>query len=208
MVGVKIHNVRAALPFLALSVLLAAIPGCRKIHRTDFKPLDEVGFSYSREEELRALDITDAEVAELVKAKRVGLSDESCVELIRIARGRQQPFTDGDDIGALRQAGVAEPAILELVRLNQLGLQTGEEQAMRLAGLSDSIILELARRRAEGKLALSGPSLATLKNAGVSEATMHELLRRGVPDSQLSAIVDLKRRGAGDAAVLSRFPGS
>jgi hypothetical protein len=205
---VKISLSGKALPAAALALLLGVLPGCRKIHRTDFTPLDGVGFSYTREEDLRALDITDAEVAELANAKRGGLSDDACVELVRIARGKQQPFADGDNTYGLRQAGVAEETILELARLNQLGLQTGEEQAMRLAGLSDSIVLEVARRRAAGKPALSGSSLATLRNAGVSESTMMELLRRGISDSQTGAIVALKRRGASDSTVLSRYPAS
>lgn len=188
--------------------MLSASPGCRKLHRTDFTPLDGVGFSYSREEDLRGLDISDAEVVELAKAKRSGVTDNACVELIRIARSQQQPFADGDNIYGLYQAGMSEENILELARLNQLGLQTGEEQAMRLAGLSDSIVLEFARRRAAGKPALSGSSLATLKNAGVSEFTMMELLRRGISDHQLAGIVALKRKGASDSTVLSRYPAS
>ncbi len=196
------------MPAAALALLLGVLPGCRKAHRTNFTPLDGVGFSYTREEDLRAIDITDAEVAELAKAKSGGLSDDACVELVRIARGKQQPFADGENIYGLRQVGVAEETILELARLSQLGLQTGEEQAMRLAGLSDSIVLEVAHRRATGKPALSGSSLATLRNAGVAESTMMELLRRGISDSQMGGIVALKRRGASDSTVLSRYPAS
>jgi hypothetical protein len=197
-----------ALPAAALVLLLGFAPGCGRVHRTDFKPLDGVGFSYTLEEELRALDVTDAEVAELAKAKSGGITDATCVELVRIARGKQQPFSGGADVSGLRQAGASEETILELARLNQLGLQSGEEQAMRLAGLSDSIILEVARRRAEGKPALSGSSLATLRNAGVAESTMMELLRRGISDNQTAGIVALKRRGASDSKVLSRYSAS
>ena len=197
-----------ALPAAALVFLLGLLPGCQKVHRTDFKPLDGVGFSYTLEEELRALDVTDSEVAELAKAKNGGITDATCVELIHLARGKQQPFVDGAGVAGLRQAGASEETILELARLNQLGLQSGEEQAMRLAGLSDSIILEVARRRAEGKPALSGSSLATLKNAGISESTMMELLRRGISDNQIPSIVALKRHGASDSKVLSRYSAS
>ena len=70
---------------LALVLLLQLASGCRRVQRTDFKPLDSVGFNYTREEELRALDISDAEVVELAKAKSGGISDDMCVELVRIA---------------------------------------------------------------------------------------------------------------------------
>jgi len=191
---------------LALSIAVLCAASCRKLHRTDLNPLDNVGMSYSSDQELRGLDVTDAEVVELAKAKRAGLSDSGCVELVRIARAQKHGLPEGDAIAGLRQAGMAESTILELARLSQLGLEAGEEQAMRLAGLSDRIILEVARRRAAGKPALAGASLADLKNAGVSEATMLTLLERGVTDDQVSAITAFKNRGSSDNDVLRRHP--
>jgi hypothetical protein len=195
---------------LALALTLAAIfaPGCRELHRANFDPLDGVGMSFSSEQELRGLDVSDAEVVELAKAKRAGLSDSACVELVRIVRAQKQPLPEGDAIAGLREAGMAESTILELARLNQLGLEAGEEQAMHLAGLSDRIILEVARRRTAGQPALAGASLADLKNAGVSEATMFTLLGRGVADDQVPGIVALKNNGWSDNQVLQRHPAS
>ena len=96
--------------------------------------------------------------------------------------------TKSRDWSALRSA---EDTIIELAKLNQLGLRAGELEAMRLAGLSDAILLEVARHRAAGKPVLAGASLANLKNAGVRELTLLELARRGVPDSQAAAIIDV-----------------
>jgi hypothetical protein len=185
--------------------VLVAAGGCKKAHKTDTTPLDGVGLSYSSIEDLRALNVTNAEVAELVKAKHVGISDDGCVKLVRIARSRNRPFAEGDAIVGLRQAGMSEDSILELAQLNQLGLQAGEEQAMRLAGLSDSIILALARRRSEGKPALSGAALGELKNAGMSESAMLTLLDRGITDDNVNAIIKQKQRRATDAQVLARY---
>ena len=122
-----------------------------------------------------------------------------------IYRGRNQAFDAGDEIAGLVRAQVSEDTILELAKLNQLGLGAGELQAMRLAGLSDAILLEVARHRAAGKPVLAGASLASLKNAGVRELTLLELARRGVPDSQAAAIIAFRRHGATDAQILSRF---
>ncbi len=191
---------------LGLFILAAAVGGCNRLHRTDTTPLDGVGLSYSSIQDLRRLNITDAEVAELVKTKRAGISDGGCVELVRIARGRNGHFADGDAILSLRQVEMSEGSVLELARLNQLGLQAGEEQALRLAGLSDSAVLALARRRAEGKPALSGAALAELKNAGMSESTMLTLLDRGITDEQVNAIIVEKQRRATDAQILARYP--
>ncbi|HEY6904362.1 MAG TPA: hypothetical protein VI216_08645, partial [Candidatus Acidoferrales bacterium] len=76
-----------------------------------------------------------------------------------------------------------------------------------LAGLSDDILLEVARHRANGRPVLSGASLARLKNTGMRTSTLFELARRGVPDSQGSAIISYRRHGASDAEVLRRFAG-
>jgi hypothetical protein len=181
--------------------------GCKKVHRTDTTPLDGVGLSYSSIQDLRGLNLTDAEVAELVKAKHAGISDPGCVELVRIARSRNRPFADGDAISSLREVGMSEDNVLELARLNQLGLQAGEEQAMRLAGLSDAVVLALAHRRAEGKPALSGAALAELKNTGMSEPAILTLLDRGISDEQVNAIIVQKQRRATDAQILARYPG-
>jgi hypothetical protein len=104
--------------------------------------------------------------------------------------------------------GVSEPAVLELAKIDQLGIGYGELQAMRLAGLSDAIVLEVARRHAEGKPVLSGASLATLKNAGLRESTLLELTRRGVPDSQAASIIAMRRRGVKEQEILRKVAGS
>ncbi len=73
-------------------VVLAAIvfPGCK--HGADARPLDQAGIGVSSIQELRELNINDSEVTELVKVKKAGVSDPSCVELVRMARVRNQPF--------------------------------------------------------------------------------------------------------------------
>jgi hypothetical protein len=79
---------------------------------------------------------------------------------------------------------------------------------MRLAGFSDAIVLEVARHHAEGKPVLGGASLARMKNAGLREAALLELARRGVPDARADAILSARRRGASEAEILRRFTGS
>ena len=64
---------------------------------------------------------------------------------------------------------------------------------------------EVARQRAAGRPVLAGASLANLKNAGVRELTLLELVRRGVPDSQAAAIIAFRRHGATDAQIISHF---
>ena len=177
---------------LALIALLA--PGCKRLHRTDTRLLDQAGMWYGSIQELRALDVTDAEVAELAKARQAGTSDAACVEFARIARSRKQPFSDGDAVAGLRQAGLSESTVLALARLGQLGLWAGEAQAMHLAGLSDQILLAVARRRAAGQGVPSGSSLAQLKDAGMGEAQMLDLIQRGTTDQQAQEMLEAHRR--------------
>lgn len=192
----------------ALLALAFAVTGCHRLQPLDTSPLDHCGMSYDAIQELKKLDITVPEVAEIVQARQAGLPDADCVEALRIYRGRSQAFDVGGALAGLAQVGLRDDTILELARLNQLGLGWGELQAMRLAGLSDAIVLEVARHHAQGKPVLAGASLARLKNAGLREPILLELARRGVPDSQAEAILSSRRHGASEAEILHRFAGS
>lgn len=183
-------------PIAALLLALLLAPACKHIKPIDTRPLDQAGMLYRSIEELRALDITDDEVVELAKVRQSGISDGACVELIRIARGRKEPFSSADAIAGLRRVGVSEDTVLELSRLNQLGLWVGEAQAMRLTGLSDQVLIAVARRRAAGAPVLSGPTIAKLKNAGLSDAEILWEIERGATDAQAEEIIALRRRAA------------
>lgn len=195
---------RPGLRLIVLAIVLCAA-GCHSIPPLDTKPLDTAGMSYDTIQQLKTFNITAPEVAELATARQAGFSDASCVAALEIYRGRSQAFDAGDEIASLIRAQVGEDTILELARLNQLGLGAGDLEAMRLAGLSDAILLEVARHRSASQPVLAGASLANLKNAGVRESTLLELVRRGVPDSQAAAIIAFRRHGATDAQILGHF---
>ncbi|MFY9530048.1 MAG: hypothetical protein WBC04_04325 [Candidatus Acidiferrales bacterium] len=190
----------------ALSFVLIVGASCKKVHRIDTTPLDLVGTSYSTIQDLKALNISDAEIKELVKAKQAGISDATCVELVRIARSQQHPFNSAEAVAGLLQVGMSEESILQLARMKQIGLGVGELQAIRLAGLPDSIVLEVAHQHSDGHAVLSGASIAQFMNTGMSRQTLLELIRRGVPDDQAQTILAMKRHRAKDAEVLARYP--
>jgi hypothetical protein len=193
---------------LGIFLLGSLIGGCRHVQPLDAKPLYASGLSYDASKKLEAQGITAAEIAEIAKVRSAGMSDEGCLQVYQISHARGEPFTAGDGVAGLIRVGMREQDVLELARMNQLGLGVGELQAMHLAGLSDAIILEVARHHAAGKPALSGASLASMKNAGLRESTLYELARRGVPDSQVAAIIAYRRHGAKDVEILRRFAGS
>jgi hypothetical protein len=148
-------------------------------------------------EELRTLNISNAEIGELAKAREAGLTDQSCVQLIKLARERKIPFADGQSVANLLQAGLSEQTVLTLARLNQLGLWAGEAHALRLAGLSDPVILAVAQRRSQGLPVLSGKKLADLKNAGTSDPAILNMIEKGVTEEEATYYIASRQRAAG-----------
>jgi hypothetical protein len=191
----------------ALALVLSSA-GCKHVQPLDTKPLDGAGMDYNTIKQFQSLHVTAPEVAELTTARAAGFSDDSCVAAYQISHSRGEAFNSGQAIAGLVKAGMREQTILELDKLNQLGLGAGELEAMHLAGLSDAVVLQVAKHRAEGKPELSGASLASMKNAGLRESTILELATRGIPDSQAAAIITSRRHGAKDADILRRFTGS
>ena len=181
-----------------LILMAATLAACGRVRRVDMGELEKAGMSYTRIEELRKMDVTESEVAEVVKVRQSGVSDATCVEVVRIFRGRAaEPakiFSAGDRSAGLRRAGMREAAILELARLDQLGIWAGEARAIRLAGISDEVILELARRRAAGQPTLSGPTLTQLRNAGMDNPALLELVRDGITDEAAEKFLSARRR--------------
>src|SRR5262249_6877573 len=162
--------------------LIFFLSGCHHELAVDTAPLDSAGLNYDSIQQLKAAKISTAEVAEIAKARQGGLTDPACLALFQISRSRNQPFRSGAAAAALLRSGMSPGTIVSIAALNQLGVESGELQAMRLAGISDEIVLEVARHHARGQSVLSGASFATLRNTGMRDATMLELARRGVPD--------------------------
>jgi hypothetical protein len=197
------HRVSAAI-FLCVLFLC----GCHHEIAVDTAPLDSVGMNYDVIKQLKSANITTAEVAEVAKARQGGLPDSACLAVFQVYRSRKQPFDAGERIAGLIAAGISPQTVVALAGLNQLGPESGELLATRLAGISDATILEIARHHAQGHPVLSGAALARMKNAGMRDATLLELARRGVPDSESANIVALRRRGFNDADILRHFTGS
>ena len=191
---------------ILLVSLLPWVAGCERMTPLDTKPLDNAGMTYPAIKRLLALDITEAELAEVVKARSAGFPDDDCIEVVRIYHVRNRPFDGGDTIAGLLQSQLRADTVFDLASLDQLGVNAGELRLIRLAGLSDSIVLEVARHETAGKPVLSGAALSNMRNAGMRESILLELVRRGVPDSEGAVIIRLHRHGASEADILRRYP--
>lgn len=199
---------RSGLALIVSLAFLIVAAGCHKEPKIDTLMLNNAGMSYDAVNQLKGMNISTVEIPRVVEIHNAGVSDATAVELIRIYRSRSQAFDAADAVANLAQSRVQEPTILEIARMNQLGLSAGELLAIHLAGLPDSVLVEVARRRAANQPVLSGVSLASIKNTGVANATLLELVRRGVPDSQTAAIVSMRRHRGTDADILRHFYGS
>jgi hypothetical protein len=185
------------LPCALLLALLTLLSSCKSAPRADTEQTNQMAMWLDSVPQLKTLGISNAEVNELKKAHEAGLTDPSSVILIKLSRDRHAPFTDGQPIADLLNAGSSEETVIQLARLNQLGAWAGEAQAMRLAGLSDKIILAVAQRRSQGLPVLSGEKLGELKNTGASDATILDFVQKGISEKSASDYIAQRNRLAG-----------
>ena len=176
------HNI---LTVVALT-LLAALGACSR--KADTKPLDAAGVRYSVITKLEEMNVSANEVANVARAKDTGLSDEACLELVRLSRSRGGEFNEGDAVGVLAGVQFTEDEVMTLARQNQLGLWVGEVQAMRLAGVSKPVILALARERSKARPSISSPNIVRLQDSGLSDNQIIELIESGTTDSAAGAL--------------------
>lgn len=181
---------------LLLSSLLA-ISACKQTPKADIEQQNQADMWLSSVPDLKPLNVSNAEIGELQKAHAAGLTDPASVTLIKLARGRNQPFKEGQPAADLLSAGSSEQTVLELAQLNQLGPLGGQAQALRLAGLSDKVILAVAQRHAQGLPVLSGEKLGGLKNSGASETVILDLIMKGATEQQASDYIAQRERAAG-----------
>lgn len=150
----------------------------------DYRPLVDAGMSSNSIEQLKKLDASDSEMAQLVSAKQAGITDYTCVTLVSTARQHQHPFTSSDAVASLAHAGFGEPQILQIARLDKLDTISGDAVTLRLIGLSDPTVQILLQRRLQNQPTLSSAEIARLKNTGLTENEILQRINRGMDDNQ------------------------
>ena len=185
------------LPCTVLLAAVALVCSCKSAPKPDNEQANQMAMWLDSVPQLKSLGVSNAEIAELTKAHEAGMTDPSSVVLIQLARDHKTPFADGQSVADLLNAGSSEDTVLELARLNQLGLWAGEARAMRLAGLSDKMILAVARRRSQGLPVLSGEKLGELKNTGVTDAMILQMIQKGDTDETATKLIAQLERAAG-----------
>jgi hypothetical protein len=174
---------RYKLMLLGVFVLLR-VGGCDKHPLTDYRPLDQAGMWSSNVEQLKTLNTSDTEVAQLVKLKQAGISDDTCVALVTDAHQHQHLFTSADSAVNLTRAGYSEPVVLEIAKTDQLDIISGDAVMLRLVGLSDSAVDLILHRRMKGQATMSSAEIGRLKNTGLTEKQILERISSGMTDAQ------------------------
>src|SRR5579864_9474896 len=190
-------NPARRLPCALLLASIVLVCSCKPAQTPDADQANQLAMWLDSVPQLKTLNVSNAEIGELAKAHQAGLTDPSTVVLIQLAREHKLPFADGQSIADLLNAGSSEETVLELARLNQLGIWAGEARAMRLAGLSDKIILAVAHRRSQSLPVISGQKLAELKNTGVPDVKILEMIQKGDTDETATKYIAQRERAAG-----------
>ncbi len=174
---------RYKLLLLGVYVLLRT-SGCEKHPLTDYRPLDQAGMWSSNVEQLKTLNTSDQEIQQLVKAKQGGISDDTCVTLVSDAHEHKHLFTSADAAVNLSHAGYPESAILEIAKIDQLDIISGDAVLLRLVGLSDRSVDIILHRRLRGRPTMGSMQIGRLKNTGLTEKQIMERVDGGMTDAQ------------------------
>jgi fatty acid-binding protein DegV len=169
---------------MLLGVFVLRLGGCQQHLLTDYRPLDHVGMWSSSVEQLKTLNTSDAEVAQIVKLKQAGITDEGCITMMTDARQHQHLFSSADSAVNLAHAGYSESQILEIARIDQLDVISGDAVMLRLVGLSDSAVDMILHRRLRGQRTLGSAEIGRLKNTGLTEKQIIERINQGMTDAQ------------------------
>ena len=167
-----------------LLLLPALAAGCKSHPLTDYRPLDKAGMWSSSMQDLKKLNVNDAEVAQLVLLKNAGVGDEMCVSLVQAAHDHQHPFASAASAASLNRAGFSDEQILVIARNDQLDKLSGDAVMLRLIGLTDPTVQMILQRRMKGLTAMSSAQIGRLKNTGLSETEIVARIQSGMTDAQ------------------------
>ena len=170
-------------------VLLLLLSGCQKHKQPDYRPLDQSGMWASSLDQLKKLNINDKEIAQLAKLKQSGASDDLCLALFKMAHDHQHEFNSADPAIELSRAGYADQQILAMAQSDQIDMLSGEAVTLKLMGLSNPTVQAIIDRRTRGLPTLTSEQIGRLKNTGLSEKQIVELINEGLTPEQAEAQV-------------------
>src|SRR5215831_7731366 len=168
-------------------VTLALLPflgGCGSHLLTDYRPADQAGIYSGTIEDLKKLNTSDAEVAEIIRLKKANVDEKTIVALVRIAHEHQHTFVATDTVRSLAGASFSDAQILAIAETDQFDTIGGDAVMLHAMGLSRPTVDYLLDRRLKGVRTTSVATIADLKNAGLSEKEILYRIQQGMTDQQ------------------------
>jgi len=172
---------------LCAALLLPA--GCQKKAKSDLNALDQSGMWSSTLDEVKKYNVTDSEIVQLTKLKQVGASDDLCLALLKAARDHHHEFTSADATADLSRAGYTDPEIIEIAQADQVEILSGEAVTLKLIGLSNPTIHLIIERRLKGQPTLTSEQIGRLKNTGMSEKQILDVINKGYSNQQAETFI-------------------
>jgi hypothetical protein len=169
---------------LLLGVCILTAAGCHQHPLTDYRPLDQAGMFSSDIEQLKGLNVSDPEIAQVVKMKHAGISDDTCVELVSTAHVHKHLFISAESASDLAGARFTESQILDIARADLLDAISIDAVTLKLIGLSDSTVQLVLQRHLDGKPVMASAEISRLKNTGLTERQILDRINAGMTDVQ------------------------
>jgi ATP/maltotriose-dependent transcriptional regulator MalT len=168
-------------------VCMVVLCGCEKKPEINYNALDQSGMHTATVDELKKQKITDQEISQMTKLKAAGASDDLCLSLFKAARGHGHDFTSGDAAVNLSKAGYSDEQILGMAQSDKIDILSGEAITLKLIGLSNPTVQEIINRRIQELPTLTSEQIGRLKNTGMSERQILDLIAQGLSDEQAEA---------------------
>jgi hypothetical protein len=169
--------------FFALA-LLPALGGCGTHMLTDYRPADKAGIYSGTIEELKKLNTSDAEVAEIIRLKQASVDEKTIVSLVRIAHEHQHAFVATDTVRSLAGANLSDEQILRIAQTDQYDTIGNDAVMLHAMGMSGPTVDYLLDRRLRNIRTMSVATIADLKNTGLSEKEILYRIQQGMTDAQ------------------------
>jgi hypothetical protein len=135
-------------------------------------------------EQLKGLNVSDPEIAQVIKAKHAGISDDTCVELVSAAHVHKHLFISGESAADLAGARFTESQILDIAHVDLLDAISIDAVTLKLIGLSDSTVQLVLQRHLDGKQVMASAEISRLKNTGLTERQILDRINAGMTDEQ------------------------
>ena len=167
--------------------MFALAVGCHQHPLMDYRPLDQAGMNSGTIERVKTLNISDSELQQLVRLKAAGISDDTCVSLVSTAHDRKHAFSSADSVANLVNARYTESDVVTFAQADKLDSISGDAVMLRLIGLSDATVTAILQRDLQGLPTISSAAIGRLKNTGLTEKQILELIAQGVTEQQAEA---------------------